>query len=49
MFYQKILNENGTFILFKRFTEIYRINMDYVTYIGCVQAIKSYIRKTGLS
>ena len=34
-------------MLFKRFKEIYRINTDYITYIGCVQAIKSYIRKMG--
>ena len=36
-------------MLFKRFKEIYRINTDYITYIGCVQAIKSYIRKMGLT
>ena len=35
-------------MLFKRFKEIYRINTDYITYTGCVQAIKSYICKTGL-
>ena len=33
----------------QRCKEIYRINTDYITYIGCVQAIKSYIRKTGLT
>ena len=49
MFYQKHSNENGTFMLFKRFKEIYKINTDYITYIWCVQAIKSYIRKTGLT
>ena len=48
-FIKNILNENGTFMLFKRFKEIYRINTDYITYIGCVQAIKSYIRKMGLT
>ena len=48
-FIKNILNENGTFMLFKRFKEIYRINTDYITYIGCVQAIKSYRRKTGLT
>ena len=32
-----------------RFTEIYDINTNYITYIGCVQAVKSYIRKTGLT
>ena len=37
------------FMLFKRFKEIYRVNMDYITYTGCVQAIKSYIRKSGLT
>ena len=36
-------------MLFKRFKEIYRINTDYITYIGCVQAIKSCVRKTGLT
>ena len=47
MFYQK--HSELKVILFKRFKEIYRINTDYITYIGCVQAIKSYIRKTGLT
>ena len=48
-FIKNILNENSTLMLFKRFKEIYRINTDYITYIGCVQALKSYIRKTGLT
>ena len=48
-FLKNILNENGMFMLFKRFMEIYRINMDYITYTGCVQVIKSYIRKSGLT
>ena len=48
-FIKNILNENGTFMLFKRFKEIYRINTGYITYIGRVQAIKSYICKTGLT
>ena len=48
-FIKNILNENGTLMLFKRFKEIYRINTDYITYFGCVQAIKSYIHKTGLT
>lgn len=29
--------------------EIYRINTDYITYTGTVQAIKSCVRKTGLT
>ena len=48
-FIKNILNENGMFMLFKMFKEIYRINMDYITYTGCVQAIKSYIHKSGLT
>ena len=48
-FLKNILNENGMFMLFKRFMEIYRINMDYITYTGCVQVIKSYICKSGLT
>ena len=28
---------------------MHRINTDSITYIGCVQAIKSYICKTGLT
>ena len=48
-FIKNILNENGMFMLFKRFKEIHRINTDSITYIGWIQAIKSYIRKTGLT
>ena len=33
----------------KRFTEKYDINTNYTTYIGCVQSVNSYIRKTGLT
>ena len=33
----------------KRFTEKYGINTNYITCIGCVQAVKSYIRKTGFT
>ena len=34
---------------FKRLKEQYRINTNYITYTGYVHAIKSYIRKTGLT
>ena len=34
---------------FNQFKEQYEINTDYTTYIGCVQAIRSYILKTGLT
>ena len=40
-----MLNDNGTFMSFKSFKEKFGIKTDYVTYIDCVQAIKSYIRK----
>ena len=33
----------------KRFTEKHDINTNYITYVGRVQAVKSYIRKTGLT
>ncbi|WP_419609554.1 reverse transcriptase family protein [Thiolapillus sp.] len=46
---KSILNEDGTFMTVKRFTQKYDINTNYITYIGCVQAVKSYIRKTGLT
>ena len=42
------LNGNGIFMTFKRFKEKYDINTHYVTYTGCVQAVKSYIRDSGL-
>lgn len=42
------LNENGIFMTFKRFKEKYDINTNYVTYTGCVQAVKSYIHDSGL-
>jgi len=34
---------------FKSFKEKIGIKTDYITYIGCVQAIKSYIRKTEIT
>ena len=46
---KNMLNDNGTFILFKKFNEKFGIKTDYITYIGCVQAIKSYIRKTEIT
>ena len=42
---KNMLNDNGTFMSFKSFKEKFGIKTDYITYIGCVQAIKSYIRK----
>ena len=48
-FIKTILNENGMFMLLKKFKEIYGIHTDYITYTGCVQAIKNYISKTGLT
>ena len=44
-----MLNDNGTFMSFKSFKEKFGIKTDYITYIGCVQAIKSYIRKTEIT
>ena len=46
---KNILKENGAFMTFNQFKEKYAINTDYVTYICCVQVIKSYILKTGLT
>ena len=43
------MNENGTFISFQSFKEKYRIKTNHITYIGYVHAIKSYVRKTGLT
>ena len=34
---------------FKSFKEKFGIKTDYITYIGCVQAIKGYIRKTEIT
>ena len=44
-----MLNDNGTFMSFKSLKEKFGIKTDYVTYIGCVQAIKSYIRQTEIT
>ena len=46
---RNVLKENGAFMTFNQFKEKYGINTDYITYIGCVQAIKSYILTTGLT
>ena len=45
-----MLNDNGTFMSFKNccFFKI-GIQTDYIAYIECVQAIKSYIRKTEIT
>ena len=53
-FIKTILNENGMFMLLKSLFFfvcflMYGSNTDYITYIGCVQAIKNYICKTGLT
>ena len=44
-----MLNDKGTFMSFKSFKETFGIKTDYITYTGCVQAIKSYIRKTEIT
>ena len=41
--------KNGTFMSFRSFQEKHRINANDITYIRLVHAIKSYIRKTGLT
>ena len=46
---KNILNENGILMTFKSFNEKYRINTNYITYIGYIHIINSYIRKTGLT
>ena len=46
---KNILNENGKFMSFQSFKEKYRINTIYITCIGYVHAVKSYIRRTGLT
>ena len=43
---KNILNDSCTFTPFNSFKEKFGIKTDYITYIGCVQAIKSYIRKS---
>lgn len=47
-FIRNVLDESGSFLSYENFKEIYGINTNYLTYIGCIQAIKSYIRRTGL-
>ena len=44
-----MLNDNGTFMSFKRFKEKFGNKTDYIAYIGCVQAINIYIRKTEIT
>ena len=46
---KNILKENGAFMAFDQFKEKCEINTDNITYISCVQAIKSYFLKTGLT
>ena len=46
---KNILNDNGILMSFKSFKEKFGIKTDYITYTGCVQAIKSYIRKTEIT
>ena len=44
-----MLNDNGIFMSFKFFKEKFGTKRYYITYIGCIQAIKSYIRKTEIT
>ena len=46
---KNLLKDNGTFMSFKKFAEKFGIKTDYITYIGCVQAINSYIHKTEIT
>ena len=46
---KNLLNDNGTFMSFNSFKEKIGIKTDYMTYTECVQAIKSYIRKTEIT
>ena len=43
------VNDDGTFISFTSFKENISINTDYIAYIGCVPAVKSYICKTEIT
>ena len=46
---KNMLNDNSTFMSLKSFKDKFGIKRDYITYIGCVQTIKSYIRKTEIT
>lgn len=44
-FVHNLLDEEGDFLSVEEFKTKYNLQTDYITYIGCVQAIKSYMRK----
>ena len=46
---KNILNGNSTFMSFISFKETFGVSTDYIIYIGCLQAVKCYVRKTGLT
>ena len=44
-----ILNEYGIFMTFNQCKRTFELNTNYFTYISCVQAVRSYTFKTGLT
>ena len=43
-----ILDKNGSFLPYDRFNVKYDVNINYITYTGYIQAIRSYARKQGI-
>ena len=44
-----LLHEHGDFLCLEEFSTKYGLNIDFVTYNGCVQAAKKYIKDLGIA
>ena len=42
------VNENGDFLSCDEFNQKFATSVDFLTYLGCRQALKTYVRSTGL-
>lgn len=42
------VNENGDFLSCDEFNEKFATNVDFLTYLGCRQTLRTYVRSTGL-
>ena len=47
-FVKDVVDENGEFLSFMKFVEVYRLNINYLDYLSCVQSIKSYLKRENI-
>ena len=43
-----LMDEKGEFLDYKRFVEKYGLKVNYLEYIGCIRAVKSYVKENNI-